>query len=540
MPEMKNLLNTRVQEGPIKFNLKLEATYSLPSVLNSLENRAFKTSALEIFKESNITEILERVYIKLLVEEEEYRGRGSGFRLHTIDGLLLAVYKYTPMGGSSYIDLPQSIKARKATINPQNIDEQCFKWAILARHVTGLPLRRVGENYIMHEDEYNFEGIKFPTPMADIKIFEANNRGVSVNVYGLTLKTKNLKYPKYEVFPLRVIDEEKPNHFDLLLLSNASGAHYVYISNFSRLVSPQKNNHDGLQFFCKRCFTSFDKRSLKYKLNGEAALNNHKLICGPHKPILPEMPKAGECVKFETWRSTQRHPIVIYADFEALLVKIDEKKGKKTTIVQRQEAMSYGFIVKASDNVPLELLADHGITMDPVIYRGSEDRPDVAKHFVEAIVEVSRKIETLLKTNTPIIMTEEQEKTHQECTVCNLCKCNIVGVDKVRDHDHQSGKFRQTLCFKCNLTLQQPKFVPVFFHNLSNYDSHYIISQLGFDSNSITVIPNSEEKFISFSKYVSNKFTVRFIDTFRLMATSLGKLAANMITPLFENFRETA
>ncbi|XP_022173953.1 uncharacterized protein LOC111036275 [Myzus persicae] len=113
MPELKNVLKTRVQQGAIKFNLNLEATYSLPSVLNSLENRAFKTSAVKIFPESNITEILERAYIKLLVEEDLYRGRGSGFRLHTVDGLLLAVYKYTPIGGSICIDLPQSIKENK-------------------------------------------------------------------------------------------------------------------------------------------------------------------------------------------------------------------------------------------------------------------------------------------------------------------------------------------------------------------------------------------------------------------------------------------
>ena len=40
MPEIENLLKTRVQQGPIKFNLKLEATYNRPNVPNSSENRA--------------------------------------------------------------------------------------------------------------------------------------------------------------------------------------------------------------------------------------------------------------------------------------------------------------------------------------------------------------------------------------------------------------------------------------------------------------------------------------------------------------------
>ncbi|XP_022160659.1 uncharacterized protein LOC111026820 [Myzus persicae] len=219
---------------------------------------------------------------------------------------------------------------------------------------------------------------------------------------------------------------------------------------------------------------------------------------------------------------------------------MEKKKGEKTTIVQRHEAMSYGFLVKAGDNVPEELLAEYEIPAGPVIYRGSENRTDVAKHFVEPIVEVSQKIEKLMKTNIPIIMTEGEEKTHQECNTCNLCKCSLAGGDKVRDHDHLTGKFRQTLCSRCNLELQQPKFIPVFFHNLSNYDAHLIVTELGYDTQTINVIPNSEEKYVSFLKYISSTFIVRFIDTFRFMTSSLSSLAENLVTPEHDNFRGTA
>ncbi|KAF0751850.1 DNA pol B 2 domain-containing protein [Aphis craccivora] len=108
------------------------------------------------------------------------------------------------------------------------------------------------------------------------------------------------------------------------------------------------------------------------------------------------------------------------------------------------------------------------------------------------------------------------------------------------DHNHLTGKFRQTLCSKFNLELQQPKFLPVFFHNLSNYDSHFIITELGFDTASISVILNCEEKYISLTKHISSKFTIRFIDTFRFMASSLSSVIKNLITQHFENFRETA
>jgi len=79
-----------------------------------------------------------------MTEQTEYSSKGSGFTLQCIDGLMLDVY--TPMGGSSYVPLPDPIVNKRATINPQNLDIQCFKWAILARHVTDENKSRVGEN----------------------------------------------------------------------------------------------------------------------------------------------------------------------------------------------------------------------------------------------------------------------------------------------------------------------------------------------------------------------------------------------------------
>jgi len=110
------------------------------------------------------------------------------------------------------------------------MDQKCFKWSILARHVTGAAVCRVGENYTQHEEKYNFEGISFPTPLSDIAKFEKNNNYVSVNVYGLEKKFQPpLKYPTYNVYPLRLSDEEKANHFDLLLVADDNGSHYIYI-----------------------------------------------------------------------------------------------------------------------------------------------------------------------------------------------------------------------------------------------------------------------------------------------------------------------
>lgn len=529
---------------PIKFNLKTEATYNKPGVEDSSENRAFKTSARELYEDSDIAAIIEDSFDKLNSEEEEYTSRGSGFSLEKIDGVLLAVYQFSPMSGSSYIPLPTNIDNKKATINTLNDDQQCFKWSILARHVIGDHKNEVGKNYekyTQHQSKYNFTGISFPTPLSDVKIFERNNPTVSINIYGIDKKIQpRSKLQTHVIFPLKVADIEKENHFDLLFVTNEINTHYVYISSFSRLVRSQKTLHTGHVHFCKRCFSTFDNRVRLNKLSGQAALDRHKKICGSHKPIMPIIPAEGETLQFSAWNRTVRHPIVLYGDFEALLVKKNVTKGKNTTILHEHKPMSFGIYVVVSEEVPLELLDKFDIPTRPIIFRGCEARQEVSKKFVELVMELTRRIEKLLKTNAPIIMSEEDIIKHNKCIKCEFCECELDEFTRVRDHCHLTGKFRHTLCSKCNLSLQQPKFVPCFLHNLTNYDAHFIVTELGCDSNGISVIPNSEEKFITFSKHVSNTFTVRFIDTFRFMATSLSKLAANLVTAGLSNFVETA
>jgi len=42
------------------------------------------------------------------------------------------------------------------------------------------------------------------------------------------------------IYPLKVVEEEKTEHLDLLFITNKEDYHYVYMSNFSRLKRAQK------------------------------------------------------------------------------------------------------------------------------------------------------------------------------------------------------------------------------------------------------------------------------------------------------------
>ncbi|CAL1278657.1 unnamed protein product [Larinioides sclopetarius] len=98
---------------------------------------------------------------------------------------------------------------------------------------------------------------------------------------------------------------------------------------------------------------------------------------------------------------------------------------------------------------------------------------------------------------------------------------------KVIDHCHLTGKYRGPAHNKCNLYYRIPKFIPVKIHNLTGYDSHLFIKELGFDASQIDAIPNTEEKYISFSKKIGG-MKLRFIDSFKFMPSSLDNLSKNL------------
>lgn len=59
--------------------------------------------------------------------------------------------------------------------------------------------------------------------------------------------------------------------------------------------------------------------------------------------------------------------------------------------------MIYEFVVNASDDVPTELLVEFNIQTMAVIYRGTEQEPEVAKKSVANITEMGQSMGDILK-----------------------------------------------------------------------------------------------------------------------------------------------
>lgn len=73
------------------------------------------------------------------------------------------------------------------------------------------------------EHRYNFDCIHYLTPLQQIKTFEKYNNSINVFAVGESV----------DVYPLKVVRQEKPQHWDLLLSDDNGRSHYTYIKDFN-------------------------------------------------------------------------------------------------------------------------------------------------------------------------------------------------------------------------------------------------------------------------------------------------------------------
>ena len=130
-----------------------------------------------------------------------------------------------------------------------------------------------------------------------------------------------------------------------------------------------------------------------------------------------------------------------------------------------------------------------------------------------------------------------------KATKCHICyKPFTLRDPKVRDHCHYTGLYRGPAHSLCNLRYKIPSYIPVVFHNLSGYDAHLFIRELGSHTSDMEVIRKNKEDYISFSvkvpveKYVDKNgeekdklIELRFIDSFKFMSSSLDSLTKNLV-----------
>ena len=432
------------------------------------------------------------------------------------------------MGGSSYIELSESLAKKKAIVNPKNTDNKCFMWSVTRfLHPAKDHPERIDSKLIKASEELNWDGITFPVDLKQIDRFEKQNDSLSINVFGYA----------NSVYPLRISKFDREKQVDLLLVSDEDKQHYCLIKSMSRLLSMQTSKHKEKCFICRRCLNSF---------NSEGSLAKHTDYCSSHEAIKIEMPQEGSTLKFENFVRSMRVPFVVYADFESFTHKLDTSQPNPecsyTKQYQKHIPSGFCYYIKCFD--------DSVYNQDPVMYTKQSKDEDVAQIFVEML---EKDLKAVYATNgkAKMTLTPEEQKAFRHATTCWICEEALVKDQSqedykkkqpVRDHCHFTGEYRGAAHSLCNLQFRKPKFTPILFHNLSGYDSHLFIKNLGKTEGKIDCIPNNEERYISFSKdikvfnYTDKKtgdavyksHTMRFIDSFKFMSSSLDRLTSNL------------
>ena len=447
-----------------------------------------------------------------------FQRNGSNWTFKSIICLEIHTVAYEPLKGNSYIPLPPKLAQKKAIINMQNEDNKCFTWSVLrALNPKEENAVRIDKDLKKKEDSLNMTGIAYPVQLNALDKFERQNPTISINVFG----------HEESVCPLRVSKCEGREVVNLLLISDDEKRHYCLIKSMSRLLSSQTSKRNGVQYYCMRCLNPF---------HSQESLDKHLEYCSAHEAVKTEMPGEGTILSFKNYNRSMRVPFIVYADFESFIKPIDtcgpNPENSYTKQYQKHTPSSFCYYIKCFD--------DEVYYQNPVTYTASTENEDVAQIFVNMLEEDVKSIYKRFGKPKKMLFGAKEREEFDEATECWICHGEL-GLDRVRDHCHLTGKYRGAAHNKCNLQYRRPKFIPVVFHNLSGYDSHLFIKNLGVTEGNINCIPNNEEKYISFSKdivvgeYTSKndkvitiKQQLRFIDSFKFVASSLDKLVENL------------
>ena len=471
----------------------------------SFENN--KLIKIEAWFPSNTYTVLDSIHIRKKINTairdiykryDSFVQRGSGWVLKKVSKFSVSIMKFKLFQeGCLSALLPRELRKKHCCVSIKNIPKnKCFFYCVavaLCENTKKNKYRKSNQHEKIIE-LLPFDNMEGPVSIREIKYLEKNSC-VSVNVYGYD----KIPYPYY-------ISEfvKKLYHVDVLLHNN----YYYLIRNMSTFASGEKSNRRKC-YVCQYCLCYFVKKE-RYDLHVELCVKGGHQYKFPHKDAAQ--------LNFFNYSNIVPASFVMYCDLEAMITKEVKVNRGKIQTKSVHVPIAVGAITVCRPKKEFGSL--------PMIYTGA-DCIDVLLQFIQS--EVSRVSNILKNVCVPCIMRPEDKYMHKHAKHCFMC-CKKFSdfrhLDKVRDHCHLSGKFRYTLCSTCNLTrAKRPPEIHLFFHGLSNYDSHFIIQKLyNFSSTEIKIIPKNTEKYLSFSVGC-----VHFKDSYQFLSESLAILVQNLM-----------
>lgn len=590
---------TRSPYGGVSFNLEVLVEYFSFGDPSITSLKILTSKYYPIYTIQNIADSCASASIDILEENDYYQEGASDWVIDRIIRSVLKYQFVQPSrvmqgggrfngvfrrpGPRKYIKEPMWLSNKKCLINIQNEDDCCFKYVMeCAFHhkMTGQTLRNPHRVQHYLTDHFQYGDLVFPIHPLDIDKFIHLNK----TVHNLALHVYSVTETKNDIGVLYKPSQIDPDawHVHLLIIADITkrGAqidyHWIYIKNVQKFLSTNLISKSGShRVCCEWCTQDF----------AENKIERHKLQCGKEDAATPILPQPYEKYKyFKDMDKTFRRLFVIYADFEAFLTPVSHHDTDTITEASRvQEHVCASFCF-------LTVCATHPQFNRTVIFSYDhsdiDDKELVGKRFIEELDKENSRIQKLFKKH--FLHPLDLSSVVEGCTHCYICRlelengfmphwkyrnyrkkndfknsyeffarirkfkqkplpnefqdelfrenCQIVDI---WDSTSSIGNFLGKAHFAC--AAHRPKDttyrleIPVVFHNLGNYDAHFILKSMNTgkaDQATFHGIPKSSDKFMSFSY---GRF--KFMDSIRFMNSSLDKLSQNLLKAGKDKFR---
>ena len=417
----------------------------------------------------------------------------------------------------------KSFRQKKFLYNPCNKDEKCFLYCIahflyqdkIPKTKTNLK-KTEQQKYKKFIDKFKTENIQFPISISGIKKFLNKNKKLDLKINILYRNTSD------KIFPHEFGLGNGSKIVNLLMVEKPTGNHFLLIKDadkYLRKVYKAKKLNYKKEFFCLHCFNSFSKKH---------SLMKHEKFCSLNKPKVETVPEKGskhEKIRFKNYEHTHKLEYTAYLDFECVLPSSDTFcevcqrlkctcDASFTEVISKQKPIAFSFLVLGPNK---EVIHEHS-------FAGKNAHVHLVRHLLE---QENLWIRNLLSVKKDMIISQEEQIAYEETKNCYICQSVFSSETiKVRDHSHYSGLFLGAACQSCNLRRRNSKKVPIFMHNGSRFDLHFIVKALakfGDEIKNLSVLPYNQENFRTLS---FNSF--EFVDSLAFLQASLAQLASDL------------
>ena len=214
-----------------------------------------------------------------------------------------------------------------------------------------------------------------------------------------------LKKKKYILLMFQNITQTVKKQFILLMISNGEKQWtYLVVKKVSVLLRGITSKHHG-DFHCLNCLHFFAT---------EKKLELHKKVCknkGFFNVLIPS--EDTEILEFNQYQKSDKAPLIIYADLECIIGKIDgcENNTENSSTTKVSQHIPSGFSMSTISSF-------RSIESKHDVYRGK----DCMKKFCEFLREHTMKIPIFKKKKKIKLLTKEQQESYENVKICYIFK----------------------------------------------------------------------------------------------------------------------